>query len=173
MIPCSPLYPWYAVQVRTRRELSVARLLADREYEPFVPLHPAQPRSQRGGDTTPLFPGYIFCRIDLANRTVPVVSTPGVIRLIGIGPTPASIPEDEIQALKRVLASGLPSESVHLEVGQIVRIAVGPLAGTEGVLCRMKDKDRLMVAVTILNRAVSVEIEASWARPVSKTSTVH
>jgi transcription antitermination factor NusG len=153
--------------------MAVARLLVEREYEPFVPLQPAQPRSRRGGEPTPLFPGYIFCRIDLSNRTVPVVSTPGVIRLIGVGPTPIPIPEEEMDSLKRILASGLPSESVYLEIGQRVRITRGPLAGTEGVLCRMRDKHRLMVAVTLLNRAVSVEIDASWTMPVNSTSTVH
>ena len=47
-----------------------------------------------------------------------------------------------------------------------MRIGAGPLRGVEGVLVSQKRNSRLVVSVTLLQRAVAVEIEADWARPI-------
>lgn len=57
---------WFVIQVRPRYEKIVASVLRAKGYEEFLPLHTAR---RRWSDRTkelevPLFPGYLFCRLD-------------------------------------------------------------------------------------------------------------
>src|SRR5947208_15133086 len=70
---------WYALRVRPRSERAVAAAISGKEYETFLPL---QRQSRQWSDRVksldrPLFPGYVFCRGELA-RKPRLVSTPGV-----------------------------------------------------------------------------------------------
>jgi hypothetical protein len=64
------LFPWFALQVRTRQEASVGDQLNGQGYERFLPLYKARKRwSDRIKEVeTPLFPGYLFCRFDPRDR---------------------------------------------------------------------------------------------------------
>ena len=160
--------PWYALQVRPRFEKVIASTLLNKGYEGFLPLYRHRSRwSDRMKEVElPLFPGYLFCRLDL-NRRLPVLITPGVMHIVGIGKAPHPVEESEISALQAVVFSGLQAEPrSYLNIGERVRIEVGPLAGTEGILTALKGSSRLVVSVSLLQRSVSVEIDESWVVPV-------
>jgi transcription antitermination factor NusG len=111
----------------------------------------------------PLFPGYVFCRLD-ANRRLPVLTIPGVVHFVGIGDTPAPIEDEEIAALQNAARSGLPTEPwPFLEIGQRIQLVDGPLAGLEGIFIGDSRKQRLVVSITLLKRSVAIEIERHWA----------
>jgi transcription antitermination factor NusG len=75
----------------------------------------------------PLFPGYLFCRLDM-NRRLPVLITPGVMHIVGIGKAPHPVEENEIRALQAIVLLGLQTEPrSYLNIGEKVRIEVGPL----------------------------------------------
>jgi transcription antitermination factor NusG len=54
--------------------------------------------------------------------------------------------------------------------GQDVFIERGPLHGLQGTLVAMKANYRLVVAVSLLQRAVSAEIDLDWVRPLVKAA---
>jgi transcription antitermination factor NusG len=115
----------------------------------------------------PFFPGYVFCRFDVRDR-MPVLNTPGVVSIIGIGKTPAPVEDAEIAALQGVVKSGCSAQPwPFLHVGQYVRIDAGPLTGLVGRLVEVKKSSRLVISVTLLQRSVAVEIDPLWAYPVS------
>ena len=119
-----------------------------------------------------LFPGYVFCFIDAAVGER-VVTTPGVIRILGDGRGPLSVPREEIEAIQRVVDAGLHAEPFEcLLAGQRVRIGVGPLRGTEGIVLRMKNRHRLVISVALLQRSVAVEIDPAWVS-VPPESLIH
>jgi transcription antitermination factor NusG len=164
-------YPlcWYALRVRPRFEKMVASVLLLKGYEGFLPLYIRRSRwSDRIKNVElPLFPGYMFCRFDV-NKRLPILVTPGVIQVVGIGKSPHPVDDDEIAALQSIVISGLQAEPrSYLNIGQRVRIELGPLAGVEGILTSTKGSSRLVVSVSLLQRSVSVEIDQSWAIPVS------
>ena len=76
--------PWFALQVHTRRENTVADLLRFRGCDPFLPLHMERRRwSDRIKKVeAPLFPGYLFCRLSDRNQAA-ALFTYGVIRILG------------------------------------------------------------------------------------------
>jgi transcription antitermination factor NusG len=162
-------FPWYALHVRPRFEKIIASTLAGKGIEGFLPLYCHRRRwSDRMKEVyLPLFPGYLFCRIDM-NKRLPVLITPGVMQIVGIGKAPHPVDESEIAALQAIVLSGLQTEPrSYLNIGEKVRIEVGPLAGVEGILTALKGSRRLVVSVSLLQRSVSVELDESWIVPLS------
>ena len=161
-------HPWFALQVRPRFERIVASALLAKGYEGFLPLYRCKRRwSDRIKEIElPLFDGYMFCRFDVTKR-LPILVTPGVIRVVGIGNNPTPVDEDEIAAIFSIVMAGAQAEPhPYLRVGQRVRIERGTLSGVEGILLAEKKPARLVVSVTLLQRSVAVEIDEAWVSPV-------
>jgi transcription antitermination factor NusG len=160
-------FPWFALQVRTKHELNVAHLLRGRGYSPFVPLYQQR---RRWSDRTkvvdaPLFPGYLFCRLDLQNR-LPVLMTPGVTQIVGYRRVPIPVDEEEMKAIQAMISSGLPHQPCpFVQIGDRVRIERGPLRGLEGILQEVRGEQRMVLSVSLLQRSVYVEIDPSDVKP--------
>jgi transcription antitermination factor NusG len=158
---------WYAVSVRSNFERVVAQCLRQKDYEILLPTYLSK---RRWSDRTKmtecaLFPGYLFCRMDLQQR-VPLLNTPGVVSLVGVGRCAMPVETAEIEAIQRIVESGLPvAPTPFLKVGQVVHIDEGPLAGLKGIVVTNKNQSRLVVSVEMLQRSVTVEIERGWAEP--------
>ena len=166
---------WYAVQVRPRREKIIATALRSKGYEDFLPLYSMRRvwSDRIARIEAPLFPGYVFCRFDLAGRRLPVLKTPGVIRLVGTAGVATPIDSGEIAAIQAIARSDLASHPwPYLKVGQRVRIEYGSLAGVEGILIELKKQHRLVVSVTLLQRSVAVDVEREWVVPCGATGAV-
>jgi transcription antitermination factor NusG len=109
----------------------------------------------------------VFCRLDVRERLMPLLTTPGVISIVGVGKTPLSIADNEIEAVRAILRSGLATQPwPFLAVGSGVYIEAGPLAGLEGIVSNTDKVCRLIVSVSLLQRSVAVEIDRDWARPI-------
>jgi transcriptional antiterminator RfaH len=153
--------PWYGIRTRSNHERVATIVLSGKGYEPYLPLYRLR---RRRADTViesehPLFPGYVFCRFD-AKQRLPILTTTGVISVLGFGNEPAAIPDEEIEAVKAVLRSGLPAEPcAYLREGQRVRVTHGSLDGVEGILVKKKNQSRMVVSVSMLQRSISVEID--------------
>jgi len=167
--------PWYAVRVKPRHEKSVASVLHNKGFEEFLPLYRARHRwSDRRVDVQlPLFPGYLFCR-PAAGNWLPILTTPGVLGMVGIGRRPVAVEDHEIEAIHVILRSGLAARPWPLPgVGERVVIEEGPLAGLEGVLIAVRKSHRLVVSVNLLRRAVAVEINHTWVRSAAGQRAPH
>lgn len=158
---------WYALRTKPRHEKMAALMLAHKGYESLLPLYKSRrPRPGRFRDVElPVFPGYLFCQFDATAR-LPILTTPGVLHVVGVGRTPMPVAETEIQAIQRLVSSPLQAEPwPYVEVGQTVCVQEGPLQGVEGILLAIKNSHRLVISVTLLKRAVAVEIERDSVIP--------
>jgi transcriptional antiterminator RfaH len=164
-------HSWYAIQTRPKAEMLVATLLQHKGYEIFLPLHRAAdsvPLAAGRQRNTPLFPGYLFCKHTEAAAGM-IVTTPGVLRLVGSCGTPAPVPVDEIRSIQQAVASGLPLRpSPQLQPGELIEVAAGPLKGCKGVLVTCKSELHLIVSIALLQRSVAVEVQRSWVLPARK-----
>lgn len=155
-------YPWFALQARMRHETVVADHLQGKGYEWFLPLYKERRRwSDRFKELdSPLFPGYLFCRFNPHDR-LPILKTPGVTQIVGYNHVPVPVDEQEIEAIRKLIQSGVPNfPCAYLEVGSKVRIEAGALRGLEGILTELKGKRRLVLSITLLQRSVAVEIDS-------------
>jgi transcription termination/antitermination protein NusG len=170
----SSLLPWFAVRVRSNYEKPVSAVLRGKGFEEFVPMYRAK---RHWSDRTkvidiPLFPGYLFCRLDL-NKRLPLLTTPGFLYLVGKGKSPEPVEEGEIMAIQSVVRSGIPVlPGASVVVGQKVSLERGPLRGVEGVVAKIADQHRIFVNVTLLQRSVSVQVDPDWIRAVGGPSSI-
>jgi transcription antitermination factor NusG len=155
---------WYALRVRTRFEKQASELLKFKGYETFLPISISRRRwtDRIRHIETALFPGYVFCRMADQNPGL-ALTTPGVMHFVGFGSMPAPVDDAEIEAVRRVVASGATSKPfAHLRVGESVEIVSGPLTGLTGFLHEIKGDRSLVVGVSLLQRSLAVEIDPSW-----------
>jgi len=159
---------WYAVNTRSRHEKSVSRLLEGKSVEVFLPVYESVHRwnDRNAVVSQPIFPGYVFARICLADR-MQVLSVPGVVNFVGPLGRPASIPEEELTAVRLCLDRQVKMEPhPFLVLGRRVRIRQGLLADMEGVLVRKKGLFRLVLSVNLIARSVAVEVDAHDVVPI-------
>src|SRR5258708_1714973 len=155
-------WPWFAILARTGRERNATLLLENAGYECYLPVSKFIRRwSDRVKEVdVPLFPGYLFCRMNPHNR-LPVLMTPGVIQIVGVGKTPIPVEEQEIAAIQRVGKSGLPTMPwPYLEVGKVVRIEEGPLRGLTAIVRKKRYGLSRVLSASLLQRPGSVQSSA-------------
>jgi transcription antitermination factor NusG len=163
---------WFALHVRSRHEKTVHSQLEAKRQDVFLPLYTAR---NKWGDrwrsvSLPLFPGYIFCRFDPADR-YSVLATSGVIDIVRVGSEPAPIETQEIEAVQLIVSSAVRAEPYPtLITGQKVVLRDGPLTGLTGTLTQIRNTCRLVVSVELLCRSVSVEIDRDWVMPAEAGS---
>jgi transcription antitermination factor NusG len=167
----NPTDHWYALWVRSRHEQSVLDGLTGKGIEAFLPVYRARRRwSDRIQELeVPLIPGYVFSRFDVRNR-MPILTTPGVVQIVGAGKTPEPVDEIEMQSLITAVQSGMHLQLwPFLKVGQRVAIEEGPLRSLEGILVTTKGKDQLILSVSLLQRSVAVVVDRRWIRPIGNS----
>jgi transcription antitermination factor NusG len=155
---------WFAVYTSPRHEKRVGQYLRQKEIEHYVPLYQARRKWRDGSKVTvdlPLFPSYVFVRIDRRER-VRVLQVPGVLSLVeGTGREPASLPNAEIDALRTGLFLRHAEPHPLLTVGQRARIRSGALAGMVGIVVRQKNSLRVVLTMDLIQQSVAVEVDGA------------
>lgn len=157
-------FRWYALQVACRKELSIAGQLEGRGLECFVPQYKSLRKwSDRTKEVQQaLFPGYLFSRFDYSQRQG-VVTTAGVLQVVGNGRVAVPVPDCEIEALQVATESGVPSQPwPYIKMGQKVQVNYGQLSGLQGILVNFKGNHRVVLSVTLLQRSLALEVDLSW-----------
>ncbi len=161
--------PWWAVYTRHQHEKVVAETLTAKGFETFLPLYESTRRwkDRRMVLSLPLFPCYVFVRGGF-ERKLQVVTTPGIHMILYRGETVAVIPDQEIEAIQRVVEGPCAVEPhPFLKCGTRVRVIRGSLEGVEGILTRKKNLFRLVISVDMLAQSVAVEVNAGDVEPCS------
>ena len=152
---------WFALVVKPRFDKAVAQALESKGYETLVPVYKKHHQYGRRSKhfELPLFPGYVCCRFDVQAR-LPILTTPGVVRVLGVRNGPIPLSDSEITSLQTAIKSQFPVQPFpFVNAGQRVRINSGALAGVEGIVLGTKGGLRLVLSVTLLQRSVVLEID--------------
>ena len=154
---------WYAVRTRSRHEQVVREQLERKGLEAFLPTVTRWSRwkDRKKKIDWPLFPGYCFARFQSDGR-LPVLKCSGVVSIVSFDGEIVSIPEHEIEGIRRLVESDLqfdPCPLIH--EGMMVEVIHGPLKGVIGRLVRKGAHARLMLSVDLIGQAVSVEVDAA------------
>jgi transcription antitermination factor NusG len=161
-------YHWFAFYVKPRYERVVSNILKEKGYDDFFPCYKAR---RRCGDRTvivekPLFARYVFCRCNwtarqrpTASDSAPILTTPGIIRVVAFSEVPAVIDDEEVESLRRMMNSELAVRCwPFMQAGDRVRIISGPLKGIVGILSSDGGVARVVVSITLLQRSVAVTV---------------
>ena len=154
---------WYAVYTKHQHEKSATSLLARKGFEVLLPLYRAVHRWKDRNQPVelPLFPCYVFLRSSM-ERKLEILQTPGVFWLVGSGGHASAVPDSDIDSIRKIIRDPTKIEPhPYLKSGDRVRVLAGPMIGLEGMLTRVKNRWRLVVAVELLQKAVAVEVDAA------------
>jgi transcription antitermination factor NusG len=154
---------WYVIQTQSRHEDKVETALARKGLEAFLPriTYPSRRRDRKVILKAPLFPGYMFLRIEMDPVTFhQVVKIDGIVRVLGNG-SPTPLEAEVVDSIRQIVEGERPFYAWrYLNKGKQVRVIDGPLAGTVGTIVDKKEKKRrLVVAVELFKRSVAVELD--------------
>jgi transcription antitermination factor NusG len=152
---------WYAVYTVVRHEKAADSALKEKQIETFLPLREviSQWKDRKKRVLLPLFPGYLFVNTTLDYK-LNILNTPGIVRILGISGTPAPIPDDQIESIRKVLESKvLFDPHPYLSEGKKVIVTYGPLQGIVGRIIERRGLSKLILSVDLIKRAVSVEVD--------------
>jgi len=152
---------WYALLTRHQHEKSVAFALSNKSHEVYLPLYRSLRRWQDRAKQIwlPLFPCYVFIRGGM-NRQLQIITTPGVLSIVGWGGRPAIVAQAQLDAVRQIIECCLTVEThPYLQCGDRVRVKTGPLMGLEGILTRKRGLTRLVISMELLGQSAAVEID--------------
>jgi len=158
---------WFAVYTLSCREKQVSRHMEIHSIEHFLPVTKSRRRWKNGCTALieePLFPGYLFVRIDRSARTQ-VLAVPGVHSIVGTGKDPIPLPQFEIETLRRTVDLLKMEAHPYLNVGERATILRGPLAGMTGIMVRKKNGLRFVLSLDLIMKSVAVEVDAADLEP--------
>jgi transcription antitermination factor NusG len=162
---------WYALLTRSNFEKTVKAELESKVVENYCPgLDDLAPLKL--GSPKPLFPGYLFVRMDPnTDERLTVLKSRGAVRLLGTGNEIQPIPDEQIDSLRKALSSAR-AMTLHrfTQRGTWMRVMGGPLAGVEGRLLRQKNHTRLILSVDLLARSIAVEVDSDEIEVVDTKS---
>jgi transcription antitermination factor NusG len=156
-----PSEQWFAAYTFSWQEKRVAQHLSTRRIEFFLPVYKEMNRWKNGQRMLiekPLFPGYVFVKIDCTER-VRVLELPGVHSIVGAGRNPIPLPYEEIETLQR----GAPILNCRphpiVKTGERVLVRKGPLEGMIGIVIRQKNSTRIILSLDLIMKGIAVEVD--------------
>lgn len=158
---------WYVCFVRSNQEKKIAGSLAARTVEHYLPCYTSvrQWKDRRVRLEVPLFPGYVFVHLPLAER-MKVLTVPNVVSLVGPGRFPSEVREEELRWIKCGVEQGTAQPHSFLNQGDRVMITSGIMSGMEGVLIRHHKGVKVVVAIESIFRAFVVELDEDCVQPL-------
>ena len=149
---------WFVLHVKPRTEKKVMRFLAHYGYFRHLPVYEKVTKVQRRKvrRELPIFPGYVFTRL-LPEERIKMLETNLLVRTI-----PVVQPRQMIHQLRQIAhvsRKGPQMRPVHpFKEGDYVRVAYGPLRGTEGYVKREGAHATLCLNVDMLGAAIEVSV---------------
>jgi transcriptional antiterminator NusG len=164
---------WYALWTHSHCEQLVHDQLTQRGFRAFLPTVDVWSRRRgiRRLVRVPMFAGYLFVHHLMDKHAhVEMKKTRGLVRVLGERwDQLAVISNEEMASVQRVANANTPVLPFpYLREGQRVRITAGPLSGVEGFFVDGNaQRGTLVVSVHLLQRSVSVAVDATDVAPTS------
>jgi transcriptional antiterminator RfaH len=155
---------WYTLQAKPKREEQVEKKLRDLNLEVFLPWIRMRRRigTRYRWVLEPLFPGYLFSRLDLVLVGKAARYCPGVKDFVRFGSQIPEIAESVVDELMERCPEGVAQIGPPpLQKGQSVVIREGPLSGLEAVFDhQLGGKERISVLLEFLGRQTRLIVPA-------------
>jgi len=153
---------WYVIHTKPGNEHRVETNLFNQEIEVFLPLLESFQYSSGKmiQKIKPLFPNYLFAKLDIYLHYYKVKWTRGVNKILGSGVEPVPISGKVIQTIKeRTGKDNLVKLEEEWREGDPVRVNSGPFKELVGIFQKkMSDGGRVKILLNLIGVDVSVQI---------------
>jgi transcriptional antiterminator NusG len=155
---------WKVIYTASRQEKKVVALLDRYGIENYLPLVKKLRlwSDRKKWVDVPLFNGYIFLKSTEELR-YKILEIPGVVRFLRYNGNDATLPETEIDTIKRIIQTGYDTEimDVQFDKGQTVMITSGPLKGIEAEVLRIdKHNNAVLIGFETISKTLKVTLPA-------------
>jgi transcriptional antiterminator RfaH len=161
---------WYVVYTKPRHEKKVAEYLEGLQLQYFLPttrilrIWPTKKKYVQ----MPLFPSYVFVRLDSLQHYFDSLQVPGVLYFVKIGNQIASIKEAIIHKLQAIISNNLDDIEVlseHFNPGTTLNIYAGPFKGFCCEIIEHRGKNKILVRIELLQRNILVDLPSYCLEP--------
>jgi len=152
---------WFVVMSKPGRQDDITIRLNGAGYPAFNPKLNQYSKKRGQYTVQPLFPLYIFVKLNIEKDFKTINYTRGVLRILGIGKVPHPISENIVLALQERCKEGDVIEAKYcfedeMKVGDKVQITNGPLEGIEAVVSgTYNDKQRVEILFELIKVSVN------------------
>jgi transcription antitermination factor NusG len=162
-------YKWYPVYTRSRAEKKAYEELLRKGITAYLPLKKTvkQWTDRKKIVEEPLIKSYLFVYIS-SKEQAEVLMTNGIARFIYFSGHIASLPEQQIEALKLLLAteSELEVFEYDLKAGEKVIVKAGPFKGMLAELVSIRNKQRIVLRLEQMGFAISINTSVAFIEPL-------
>src|ERR1041385_6936479 len=153
---------WFAIHTKPRQEAVAESSLQREGIETFSPKLRRRKtvRRVRRWVTGPLFPNYIFGRLEFTRSGRLVKYANGVVNVVSFCGQPAIVDESIIRSIQDHCEENVVTiQPPELRPGEVVEIKAGPLMGLQGIFERaMPDRDRVVILLETLAKGARVQV---------------
>ena len=171
MNPINPNAQWYVIQTKPADEHRVDAHLSNQGITVFLPMLETfhHVNGKMIPKIKPLFPSYLFARLDICAAYYKVKWTRGVNKILGMGSEPTPVSEKVIRTLRqRMGENGVVRLDDGLEEGSVVQFTSGPFKDLMGVFDKkMSDGGRVRVLLSLIGVDVSVQVSRHQIKKVA------
>ena len=171
MSDCAPL-SWLVVNSHPNQERLALEHLHRQSFEPYCPMVGRLVRHARKTEikARPLFPGYLFVRLDPTNgRWRAILSTIGVRQLVRFGDQLGRLDNGLLEALRQSEVDGLiVTPAARYVPGQAVEIKIPAFAGIVGEILAIDEACRMTVLIEMMQRSVKLQVTAEQVAPAEQ-----
>ncbi|MFH0734867.1 MAG: UpxY family transcription antiterminator [bacterium] len=155
---------WFALYTKPKHEFKAEMQLVEMGIETYLPkiTKIKQWSDRKKKIIEPLFKSYIFIFANQADRFLSVQAK-GIIKVVNFNGVPATLPNWQIENLKKLLNSSPEAFVTDLiKIGTPVKIIEGPFKGVEGIIAQCNNDEHVLgVNIDLLQRSVIVHIPSS------------
>ena len=149
---------WFVCHTKPRCEKKFSALLTVESFAHYLPLIQSVRRygTQKKTFTKPLFPSYVFARLE-PTRKDRIYQQDLLVRALMVENEPVFL--RQLEAVKAICASGLEA-AMHplIRKGTHVRVQGGPLHGLEGYVDDPANPRGIVVSIDVLQQGLLVRL---------------
>jgi transcriptional antiterminator RfaH len=154
---------WYLIYTKPNREKKIAYQLSEENIQFFLPTSKVIRNSngRRKIVEVSLFPSYVFVYIQKIQDYFISLGMEGALYYVKFGKQVARVDDTMIHNLRILLEKGNDMEvsTDYFKPTQKLVIQQGPFAGLSCEVVEYRDKKRILVRISLLNRCVLVDLE--------------
>ena len=159
---------WYVLYVKTRHEKKINNILQEENIDTFLPLVKTK-RSwsdRKKVILEPLFPSYIFFRVEVPSEFFKVLSLKGVFRCIRFRNEYAQVKDEEIQNIKLLIGhssvKSISASNDYIKKGDMREFKYGPLAGLKFEILNPNNSNKILIRIESLKQNITATISSSY-----------
>jgi len=170
-------YQWYAIYTRANSEKKLYENLCQKNIECYLPVRKVLKYfcDRKKWVEEPLFRSYIFVKVS-NKEFFNVLNTTGVVCYISFGGKAQSIPEGQIEAVKKFLnqtESEITVSYERIQKGISVEVLFGSFKGIQGEVVSILGQSRLLIRIDSMNCSIYANIAKEEVMPINEKRVIN